>query len=388
MNNEIAIILSLSIIIFSSPLLSKYLKIPAIPIEIILGSTIVSIGLIKPNEIFTLVAELGFLYLMFLAGLEIDLKKVLKLDKKIVYKGLLYTFLLYFLTTCIVWYLDLANIFIVIIPLISIGLLAALKKEYGDKRWIEFAITIGVIGEIISIIVLTTVSAMLEYGISIKLIKSLGLLLIVFISIMILYKIIHYYIWWNPEIKSKIMPKYDTQEQDIRVSMSVFFLALAIMLYLHLELALGAFIAGVFIATFFSYKIDLPKKLEHFGFGWLVPIFFVWVGTTFDLKSLFLSNLIPISLSVVLFVMFVRIISSIIFINDIGLKNSLLLSLGHSMPLTLIVAVATLALNNNSISEFYYYVFILSAILEVIISMILIKLLSLFKQPLIKDEGF
>jgi Kef-type K+ transport system membrane component KefB len=205
---------------------------------------------------------------------------------------------------------------------------------------------------------------------------------------MILYKIIHYYIWWNPEIKSKIMPKYDTQEQDIRVSMSVFFLALAIMLYLHLELALGAFIAGVFIATFFSYKIDLPKKLEHFGFGWLVPIFFVWVGTTFDLKSLFLSNLIPISLSVVLFVMFVRIISSIIFINDIGLKNSLLLSLGHSMPLTLIVAVATLALNNNSISEFYYYVFILSAILEVIISMILIKLLSLFKQPLIKDEGF
>jgi Kef-type K+ transport system membrane component KefB len=92
MSNEIAIILSLSIILFSSPLISKYLKIPSIPIEIILGSITISLGLIQPNEIFTLVAELGFLYLMFLAGLEIDLKKVLKLKKNIIYKGLLYTF--------------------------------------------------------------------------------------------------------------------------------------------------------------------------------------------------------------------------------------------------------------------------------------------------------
>jgi hypothetical protein len=44
--------------------------------------------------------------------------------------------------------------------------------------------------------------------------------------------------------------------------------------------------------------------------------------------------------------------------------------------LTLIIAVATLAFQNQSISQFYYYAFILSAIFEVIISMILIRLIS------------
>ena len=70
MSNEISIIISLSLIIFSSPLLSKFLRIPTIPIEIILGSIAVSLGFISKNHIFDLVAELGFLYLMFLAGLE------------------------------------------------------------------------------------------------------------------------------------------------------------------------------------------------------------------------------------------------------------------------------------------------------------------------------
>ena len=54
------------------------------------------------------------------------------------------------------------------------------------------------------------------------------------------------------------MPKGDTQEQDIRVSMAIFFMMIAVMLYLHLEVALGAFIAGVFIATFFEHKEQLP----------------------------------------------------------------------------------------------------------------------------------
>jgi len=95
MNNEIAIIITLSMIIFSSPLISKLIKIPTIPIEIVLGSLAVSFSLIEDNKLFTLVAELGFLYLMFLAGLEVDLKKLLKISPALLKKGLIYSILLY-----------------------------------------------------------------------------------------------------------------------------------------------------------------------------------------------------------------------------------------------------------------------------------------------------
>ncbi|MGB3751689.1 MAG: cation:proton antiporter [Arcobacteraceae bacterium] len=386
MSNEIAIIITLSLIIFSSPLLSKLTRIPTIPIEIFLGSLAVSTMIISENKIFTLVAELGFLYLMFLAGLEVDLKKLLKVSPDILKKGLLYSCLLYVFAAIFTWSFSLSKIFIVILPLISIGLLAALKKEYGETSWLSLAFTVGLIGEIISIIVLAAVSAGLQYGISNEFYESLFLLAGVFVVMIALYYFFHNLIWWNPELKTYLMPTDDNQEQDIRFSMSIFFVMIAVMLYLHLEVVLGAFIAGVFITTFFEHNKELPHKLEHFGFGWLVPIFFVWIGTSFQLSSLFLPNLITTALIITFGMFLIRFLSSMVFVRDIGFKNSTLLALSHSMPLTLIIAVATLALHNHSISEFYYYAFILSAIFEVILCMIIIRMIPKEKEKKVSEN--
>lgn len=375
MSNEVSIIITLSLIIVSSPLLSKITKIPTIPLEIFLGSIAVSVGMIQENYIFTLVAELGFLYLMFLAGLEVDLKKLLKVSPALLKKGLIYSALLYVFAAIFTWSFSLSNIFIVTLPLISIGLIAVLKKEYGDTPWINLAFTVGLIGEIISIIVLAAVSAGLEFGVSKEFYESLFALGVVFVVMIALYYFFHNLIWWNPELKTYLMPKNDHQEQDIRFSMSIFFLMIAVMLYLHLEVVLGAFIAGVFITTFFEHNKQLPHKLEHFGFGWLVPIFFVWIGTSFELKSLFLPNLITTALLITFGMILIRFLSSMVFVKDIGIRSATLLALSHSMPLTLIIAVATLAVHNHSISEFYYYAFILCAIFEVILCMIFIRII-------------
>lgn len=382
MANEVSIIITLSAIIFASPLISKLIRIPTIPIEIFLGSLAVSLSLIHENHFFTLVAELGFLYLMFLAGLEVDLKQLLKISPETLKKGLLYTTALYVFSVVFCLLFDLSNIFMVTLPLISIGLLAVLKKEYGDKPWLNLAITVGLLGEIVSIVVLTAVSAGLEFGLSATFYSTLIELTLVFVVMIIFYNFFHNLIWWYPELKTYLMPKNDNQEQDIRVSMAVFFVMIGVMLFLHLEVALGAFIAGVFIKTFFEHNKELPHKLEHFGFGWLVPIFFVWVGTSFKLESLFLDNLITTALLITFGMIIIRVLSSMLFVKDLGFKESVLMALSHSMPLTLLIAVATLAFQNQSISQFYYYAFILAAIFEVILCMIFIRLIS---KMLLKD---
>ncbi|MEA3290099.1 MAG: cation:proton antiporter [Campylobacterota bacterium] len=386
MTNEVSIIITLSVIIFASPLISKIIKIPTIPIEIILGSIAVSLSLIHENHIFTLVAELGFLYLMFLAGLEVDLKQLLKISPHLLKKGLIYSILLYVFAAIFTFTFDLSKIFIVTLPLISVGLLAVLKKEYGDVQWLNMAITVGLIGEIISIIVLTAVSAGLEFGLGSEFYGTLFELAVVFAVMIAFYHFFHNLIWWYPELKTYLMPKDDNQEQDIRVSMGIFFLMVAVMLYLHLEVALGAFIAGVFIKTFFEHNKELPHKLEHFGFGWLVPVFFIWIGTSFELKSLFMDNLIGVGLLITLGMISIRVFSSTLFINEIGFKESMLFALSHSMPLTLLIAVSTLAYQSQSISQFYYYAFILGAIFEVIICMITIRIISLTSEQSVDDK--
>jgi len=393
MSEEILIIITISLIIFISPLISRFLKLPTVTIEIILGVVATYFTLIVNHEIFKLVAQLGFLYLMFLAGLEVDLKKVVNISPRLLKNSIFYNIILFCLSGLVSFYFALSHIFIVILPLISIGILAALKKEYGDVEWIRIAITVGLIGEIVSIFALTTVSAALEFGINFEFCKTMFLFTAFLIFMIFVYKLFHNLIWWYPEIKAYLMPEIDYQEQDIRLSMAIFFLMITVMLYLHLEVAFGAFIAGAFIATFFEERNkQLSYKLEHFGFGWLVPIFFIYVGSSFELKFLLEEDLIYHALLIVIAMILIRIIASVLFIKDIGWNRFFMIGLSHSMPLTLLIAVATIAYNNHSITQFYYYTFILAAILEVLIIMILIRLLSHFinfsnKQSNIKNSG-
>jgi Kef-type K+ transport system membrane component KefB len=241
------------------------------------------------------------------------------------------------------------------------------------------SIVVGLIGEIISIMALTTVSAILEFGINWQFYKTMILFFVFMASMLLLYKLFHNIIWWYPEIKAYLMPKEDHEEQDIRISMAIFFLMIAVMLYLNLEVAFGAFIAGTFITTFFEeHNKELPHKLEHFGFGWLVPIFFIYVGSSFKLESLLEEGLVSTSFLIVFAMLAIRLIASTLFIKEMGFNKFYMIGLSHAMPLTLLIAVSTLAYHNHSITQFYYYAFILAAILEVLVVMIAIRVLSNF----------
>jgi len=386
MSEEILIIVTISLIIFSSPLIAKILKLPTTTVEIVLGAIAAYFAFITDHAILDLIAKVGFLYLMFLAGLEVDLKKLINISPTILKKSILYNVILFSLSTLIALYLDIGYIFIVILPLISLGMLAALKKEYGDVEWIRLAILVGLIGEIISIFALTTVSAALEFGVNYEFYKTMFLFVMFLISMIVIYKVFHNLVWWFPEIKAYLMPEQDHQEQDIRISMAIFFLMIAVMMVLHLKVAFGAFIAGTFITTFFEkHNKQLPHKLESFGFGWLVPIFFISVGASLELEALLQDGLLLKAVLIAAAMIGIRFIGSMLFIKEMGWNKFYMIGLSHSMPITLLIAVTTLAYNNHSIDQDYYYAFILAAILEVLVVMIAIRILSHFIT--IKDSN-
>ncbi len=377
--SEIGIILIISLIIFSSPFVSKFTSLPTSVVEIIAGTIFGSLGLLHHGPLFELVAEFGFLYLMFLAGLEVDLKKILSLPSSTLKSGLLYIFLLYLLSFAIVKYMDFDTMFAAIFPLISVGLIAALKKEYGKESWLDLAIAIGSLGEVVSIAVLTILSAMMEFGIGTKFYQTLAILLLFLLLILALFKFLQVLFWWYPELKTILMPKIDNEEQDIRLSMALFFTLVAIMLYLHLEVAFGAFIAGIFIATFFEHKRSLPHKLSAFGFGFLVPIFFIFTGSSFKISALWMEGIVSGALLITTIMIFIRIAASMVFYKILSPMHKILFALSHSMPLTLLVAIATLALHSHVIDESGYMAFILASILEVIVAMVVIRMMMRLK---------
>ncbi|AQW86391.1 Na+/H+ exchanger family protein [Campylobacter pinnipediorum subsp. caledonicus] len=381
MHDGLSILIALAFIIFSSPYFSRLLNISVAPIEILLGSLAGYFGFIQHNETFEMVSHVAFLFLMFLAGMEIDLRVVLSADKNTIKKGLLYIVLLYVLSSIVTFALNLNKIFIIIIPIMSVGMIFTLFKEYGkDVKWLNLSMLIGSIGEVVSIVILTFTASFLEFGSSsefwFSIIYLIGFLLISSIG----YKLLVVIFWWYPNLKVIFMPHYDKNEKDIRLSIALFFAMIALMIYLKLEIAFGVFIAGMFIATFFDHKKDLPHKLGSFGFGFLVPIFFVYIGTTLKLNNLLIGSVVTYAFFIVFLMLICRIVASLVFVRILSFKDMILYSLSQSMPLTLLVAFATIAHSAGNISDENYSSFILASLLQAIIMLVCIKIIANTKQ--------
>ncbi len=379
--SELSILVTLAFIIFASPYISRILRVQVAPVEIMLGALAGYIGVIGENEIFGLISEVGFFFLMFLAGMEIDLRMLINIDRKILRLGCIYLALIYLLAAVLTFSLDLSTLYIIIIPIMAVGMIFTLFKEYGKQQeWLNLSMLIATIGELISIMLLTFAAAYLQFGAGVKLWLTITYL-VAFLALSVLgFKLLNVIFWWYPSLKVVLMPHYDKDEKDIRLSIAVFFAMVALMIYLNLEVAFGAFIAGMFIATFFDHKKDLPHKLASFGFGFLVPTFFVHIGSTFKLANLSSPDVLEQAAVIFAAMLGCRLVASVVFLNLLKFKGIVLYALSQSMPLTLLIAVATIAHKTGEISENSYTSFILASLMQAIISTIAIKILMSLKS--------
>lgn len=379
-NDSITAILAISLVLVLSPHLSRLIRLPTAPVEIILGSLLALFEVISIKEHnFSLISDVGFLYLMFLAGLEVNLKSIFKMPKLYIVQSLYFLLIMWTLAFIFGLIFNLAPFLIFILPLISIGILATLSKEYGKElRWIKIAFLVGTLGEVLSIIALTIFEAYSTVDSAEALVSKIGLLLIFLSAILILYLLFKRIFWWYPELKTVLMPSsktIDGRYQDLRLAMGIFFIMIAIMMKLHLEVAFGAFIAGVFISTFFHHKKELEEKMSSFGFGFLVPIFFIHVGASLDLNNIFFSEILLKTFILLVLMFGIRLVAAFTLSFLTEKRQAVLIAFSLAMPLTLMIAVATIAQEHRGIDIFDYYAVILTSILEVIISMVGIKFL-------------
>lgn len=377
---DLKILLVVAVCLLSSPYIAKFLKLPLSATEIIMGSLIGFFGFIGESENFKLLANAGFYYLMFIAGMEINLKNFLKTEKSLLQKALIYIIFLYIFSIIAVEIGDFSYIFIITIPIMSVGLLSTLFRDFGKNcEWLNISMIVATLAEVVSIVLLTITAAFLGQEANIFSLMQNLLYLAGFLGLCILgFKFLEVLFWWYPQLKTILMPWQDQNEKDIRFCMAIFITIVVLMIYFKLEIALGAFIAGSFIATFFDHKKDLEHKISSFGYGFLIPIFFIYIGSSFKLEMLKNEEVLFIAFSLTSFMMLVRIISAMIFIKVLGFKNTLLFGLSHAMPLTLLIAIATLSYKSGIITQSTYSGFVLTALIEAILAISLIKLINNF----------
>jgi Kef-type K+ transport system membrane component KefB len=384
---KIVLIITVCLIIMFSPMISKVFKTPVVVVEIILGLICGYMGLIYDDETFKLVAKFGFIYLMFLAGLEINFKLVKVIKSTMAINVILYFVLLYTLAGLVCWLFDLGLTYFVALPIFSLGMLMMLIKEYGkDEPWLNLALSIGVVGEVISILALTLFSGWTEFGLSSRFFTSILTIIAVVAVTILLLRFSYMLFWWFPELKKYLIPDNinDKHDQDIRFSISLLLILVSIMLILKIDVVLGAFTAGLFFKMFFNQKQELLHKIESFGFGFFAPIFFIFVGSTVKLDMI-TFDILQHAFFIMSAIISIRIVSSyLVFLNYLKAKQTVMFALSDSMPLTFMVAIAMLSYNYELISQDEYFSFIIASMLDGLLLMIVIRKLYNFLKLDIK----
>ncbi|MCT7588472.1 cation:proton antiporter [Aliarcobacter butzleri] len=373
---KIILIITVCMIIMAAPIISKMIKTPVVVIEITLGLLCGYLGLIYSDETLKLVAKFGFVYLMFLAGLEINFKLVKIIKATLAVNVILYFILLYTISGLVCWLFGLGLTYFVALPIFSLGMIMMLLKEYGKEQpWLNLALSIGVVGEIISILALTLFSGWTEYGFTSNFFYSILTIALVIVAIILLLRVSYVLFWWFPEIRNFIIPENqdDKHDQDIRFSLSLLLIFVSIMLILKIDVVLGAFTTGLFFKMFFNQKHELLEKIESFGYGFFAPIFFIYTGSTVKLDMVTLE-ILHHAIFIMCAIIAIRLISSyLVFYNYLKFKQTALFALSDSMPLTFMVAIAMLSYNYGLISQNEYFSFIIASMLDGLFLMVLIR---------------
>lgn len=376
MDNGIVIIF-IALLVVLAPFISTITRIPIVVVEMLLGAFGAYIGILGDFETFDTIAHIGFLYLMFLAGMEVRIKKFNVSKSSLLKRTIVYFVMLYSISIIVTLYFKLSPIYAITFPVFSLGILMTLVKEYGKEQpWLELALNIGILGELLSIIAITVLSGSLEGGFNIEFFTKIIGLVIFLGSFILIFKIVKILFWWYPELKVILMPYHDNKDTDIRLSMALMFCLIGIMITIGIEEVLGAFLAGLFVATFFRHKPELPAKLSSFGFGLLVPIFFIHTGSTLPLEVFMDKDVVLFAIFISLTMISIRLLSSMTaYSTYFGIKNTILFSLSDSVPLTFLVAIATLAKKAGAISNNEYYSFVVASMINAVFLLLAIKIL-------------
>ncbi len=266
------------------PYVSRRLRFPAAVLEILYGVVLFRLLVHERPEWFGLLKELGFIYLMFLAGMELDLRSLFRSPRLAWYTLLPALSLgltpLLFLALGLPPYLGLAA------AVLSAGIAVPLLKESELIRTPLGRDILGtaLVGEVLSIVVLTAVDTYQAHGFSGQAALVLAKLAALLALAAVALKAIYLVSWWHPEHVDRLMQSRDPAEEGVRGVILMAFAGALAAQAAGVEPILGSFMGGLVTSSVFRNKGRFEDKVNAVGFGFFTPFFFIGVGADLDLS--------------------------------------------------------------------------------------------------------
>lgn len=366
-------------------------KIPSVIVEIIfgylLGHFILTNHTTPSFHILEFLALSGFIFLMFLGGLEIDMDQLLASfpKRKLSYSrfvgnpllaGLAHfaiaialsfgaTLLLaHLINIPHVWY------FALIMGTTSVGIVLPVLKNRGElsSRFGQMMIIAAALADILSIILFTFTAFIIKNGFKIELFYILFLFLLFYIF----YRLGNRLKRVKPLKKLAFQLSHAASQIGVRGTMVMILLFVVLSQYISEEVVLlGAFLSGLILSTLLHKERSvLMIKLDGMGYGFFIPIFFIMVGMQFDPSALkeFDQSLFGFLGLLLLTLFLIKIVPSLLWTRQFGRQKAVAAGFLMSSRLSLIIAASAIGLQLGVITPGINASFILMAIITCLLS--------------------
>lgn len=350
--------------------------------------------LVTGNELsLKFLSNTGFLFLIFLSGLAIDIQKLIssfprgrfhKVD--IISNTFLVAVLIYLgsllLSAIVVYGLPffpgIDKMFLVILlPSVALSIIVPIIKNDGEiaRKFGQIILIEGAIATIMTILLIAVYSG---YHRNDGFQFELLLFLIIFVVFFIAYKVGMLLV--RVSLFQKLLYKLEHAASQIRIrgSIAILLLFVTTASVINTEPALGAFFAGTLLSIFLAKERSaLLFKLDGMGYGFFIPIFFIMVGVNLDINSLkdFGTSINFIAtLTAVFFI--IQVIPSFIMVKLFGWKKSLSAAFLLTARMGLTIATAQIGLGLGLITPATNAGIVVVTIIISVVAPMLYKFLS------------
>jgi Kef-type K+ transport system membrane component KefB len=392
-----ASLLLIALLAVLAPLLaravSRWVRIPLVVFELALGIVVGPgvLALVHPTDLLATLADFGLAMLFFMAGSEID---VTALTGRAGGRAIGGWFVSLVAGIAVGWVIAPGEAGVIIgVALCStaLGALLPILRDAAELRtpFGRSVSAVGAVGEFGPLVAISIFLGGRDPGLS-------TIVLLVFVAIAAGAVLVAVHAPRGGLHRAVNATLHTSGQFAVRVVFLILTALVTLSLFLDLDMLLGAFTAGVVwrLAMRDAAPDDreaVESKVEAVAFGFLVPLFFLYTGVTFDLPSLLASPvhllLVPVILVALLVVRGVP--ASFAAAPGATRRDRAALALFGATGLPIIVAVTALGVHAQIISSVHAAVLVAAGMLSVLLFPLAGMALHrrTVREPVLSEEG-
>ena len=274
------------LIILFAPIIMGKLRIPHIIGMVLAGILIGKYGLniLERDSSFELFGKVGLLYIMFLAGLEMDLESVKRNSNRFLIFGLLTCLvplvLTYVMSLWLLGYSQTASFLLGCIMASNTLIAYPIISRYGLGRDSSVMLSVGssMISLFLALLMLAALAA--SYG------EDVGVMFwLLFIVKFAIFCAVS--VWLIPILTRYFLRRYSDAIMQFIFVLAVMFLSAAASEAIGVEGIVGAFISGLILNRYIPHVSPLMNRIEFIGNALFIPYFLIGVGMLINVRTLF-----------------------------------------------------------------------------------------------------